>query len=721
MMDQYLKALLPTIEHFHQLGYWAAFLAALLETALVVGLLLPGSTLLLLLGALAAGGHLDFMILLWFAVAGAVLGDNINYWLGQRYGARWAGEGLWGIGPEHFAKAQRFFDRHGARSVFIGRFIPSVKELAPLVAGTVGMRRRSFMLWNVLGAVGWGLQWLGGGYLFGQSLQLAQTWMTRAGVGLVLVLAAWAALWLLQRLVVRQGRHLWRVVVSLGRSLQAALSSNPLLRRWARNHPGTLRFLLARIDRTHFLGLPLTLMGLAFLYALALFAGVVEDVVTSDATVAADHAVAQWIAALRPPGSVPPLLQVTTLGSAPVIAALVVVTSLLLWRLGLRHAIAGLLVSVLGSTLFGQLGKLAFQRTRPTEALILESSYSFPSGHATAAVAFYAFLGYVLIRLTTRWDVRVRLFFASLLVVLIVGLSRVLLGVHYLSDVWAGYLVGTLWLIAGLSVSEWLALRAHTSGVRLAPPGRGALVLGLAALVTAGVATPLAYRPLADLPPPMQAQSPTLERTAPLAQALQTGLPRLTNTVTGRPEQPLGLALLAPDEATLLARLQEAGWQAANPTTPANLLRLAREGLRYSSAPVAPVFWNQRMNDLAFERSQPTAHGLTLETLRLWRAPWRLGQSAVFVGIARDQIGTRWRLLHRMAPDVDAATERVTASLRGSAQAVATCHLDWVAPQMGRFLMGDGFFTQGRIRMIDLGAAPGADRLCDAPKPPSMP
>ena len=219
-MDRYLNLLTPVIEQHHLLGYGLAFAIALLETVLVAGLLLPGSTVLLLLGALSAGGQLGFAGVLCFAIAGAIVGDNFNFWLGQRYGSHWAKNGLWGLGPEHFAKAQGFFDRHGASSVFLGRFIPSVKELAPVVAGMVGMRQRTFVFWNVLGAVGWGLQWVGGGYLFGHSIRLAQAWMSRAALALALLLVFGVLLWWLQRLVLRQGMKLWQMLVSLGRSLR---------------------------------------------------------------------------------------------------------------------------------------------------------------------------------------------------------------------------------------------------------------------------------------------------------------------------------------------------------------------------------------------------------------------------------------------------------------------------------------------------------------------
>lgn len=282
MIEQIFQSLLPSIEHFHVLAYWLAFVAALLETALVVGLLVPGSTLLLLLGALAAAGHLEFSGVLWFGIAGAVLGDNLNYWLGSRYGHRWTRDGMWFLRPEHFDQARRFFDAHGAKSVFLGRFIPSIKEVAPFVAGTVGMRQRIFFFWNVLGGIGWGLQWIGGGYLFGQSLKLAQAWMSRVGVALFALLLVWLLLWLLKHAVLRHGPQVLLLLASLSRSIAGAVRRNPYVVRFVRRHPGAVRFLADRTDRSHFCGLPLTLLVIAFGYVLALFAGIVEDLVSTD-------------------------------------------------------------------------------------------------------------------------------------------------------------------------------------------------------------------------------------------------------------------------------------------------------------------------------------------------------------------------------------------------------------------------------------------------------
>ncbi|MGE4560995.1 MAG: VTT domain-containing protein, partial [Desulfobulbus sp.] len=688
MIEKFITALLPSIEHVHLLGYWMAFFAALLETALVVGLLLPGSTFLLLLGALSAVNVLDFGDLLWFAVAGAVLGDTLNYWLGQRYGNTWIHGGLGFLSPTHFEYARRFFARHGAKSIFIGRFIPSVKELAPFVAGTAGMRYRTFLLWNVAGAIGWGLQWIGGGYLFGQSLKLAQTRMSRVGMLLVVLVAAWALLGLLWRFAMHKGRQVWQVAVSLGRSIREALEQNPYVQRLVARHPHILRFIADRIDCSHFYGLPLTLLTLAFVSVLALFAGIVEDVVTSDPIVAFDQATAQLIAAFRAPAVLPPFLWMTSLGEPPVVGSLFAVACLLLWLVNRRYAAAGLLVSSLGAAVFCLLGKLAFHRSRPLEAVLAESSYSFPSGHATMSVAFYGFLGYLLIRSIDRWNVRVNLFFASGLLILLIGLSRIVLGVHYLSDVWAGYLAGALWLIVGISLTEWLTAKGKivwdTARGRL----RRATALGLAAVSLAGF---IGYAATRTLPAPVPPAETVIPVNRPLAELLHSRKLSRTETLLGDPDQPLAFAVVAPDAQALTARLDRAGWMSTDRPGPGNMLRLTREGLNYTTAPVAPAFWNGRINDLALARPVAgTQGGKALATVRIWRTSFRFGPDRVFVGVAREYTGMRWRLFRRVSPDVDRAAERFVESL---GQPGTACRQPLVPPLIGTYLLGDRFFT----------------------------
>ena len=165
-MDTLTQTLFSIAQHAGLWGYWFAFIAALLETVFLVGLFIPGSTLLLIMGLLSGQGYFDLGDLLFFAIAGAILGDNINYSLGHRYGRRWLGQGRWFLRSEHVVRAEDFFNRHGGKSVFLSRFVPSAKELMPFIAGMAGMRYLPFMIWNLLGGIGWGLQWILPGYSF---------------------------------------------------------------------------------------------------------------------------------------------------------------------------------------------------------------------------------------------------------------------------------------------------------------------------------------------------------------------------------------------------------------------------------------------------------------------------------------------------------------------------------------------------------------------------
>ena len=710
MIERLFTTILPSIEHFHLLVYWVAFFAGLLETALVVGLLVPGSTLLLLLGALSASGHLDFGDLLWFAVAGAVLGENFNYGLGRRYGIGWVRDGVWFLIPDHFEHARRFFDRHGAKSVFRARFIPGLKEIAPFVAGTGGMQYHTFMLWNVLGAIGWGLQWVGSGYLLGQALNLAQAWMSRTGMAIVVMLLAWVLLWLLQRFVVHQGRAVLQIAVSLTRSILLALGRNLYVRRLARRHPCGVRFLADRVDRSRFYGLPLTVLILAFASVMALFVGIVEDVITSDPIVALDHATAQLIAAYRDPTVIAVFVWITRLGALPVVGVLLVVMCVLAWLANRKYAIAGLLTSSLGASLFSMLGKLAFQRSRPVEAALLESSYSFPSGHATTAVAFYGFLGYVLIRSATQWKMQVKLFFAAGGFIFLIGLSRIVLGVHYLSDVWAGYLIGTLWLVVGISLTEWLSAGGRIGWDALSNRRRSVAAIGLMAVATAeGLGYAFTRAPTVHAPPPLEK---IVQVSRPFDDVLRANKLLSTVTLLGEPEQPLAFAIVAPDSDVLFARLVGAGWKAADRPDLENILRLARQGLDYAKAPLAPAFWNSRINDLAFERSLQREQGQAVATVLLWRTSYRVGPDRIFVGVAREYDGIHWGVLHTLLPDVDTASEAFVQSLKLSGKPFDMCRRPLVPPMIGTFLMGDRFFTQGQMWLVDLGERTGAARLC---------
>ena len=187
---EFKQLFLSIIGHFHRMGYLMPLFAAWFDTIIGLGLLIPGSAIILFMGALAAKGYFNLAGLICCIVIGAIIGDNINYSIGKKYGAKILKKSFCFVKPIHFKKGEKFFERHGSKSVFIARFIPSMKETIPLIAGILGMDRLSFVTWNTLGVVGWTLLWTLSGYFFTQSLDVVKIWLIVTGISLAILFSS---------------------------------------------------------------------------------------------------------------------------------------------------------------------------------------------------------------------------------------------------------------------------------------------------------------------------------------------------------------------------------------------------------------------------------------------------------------------------------------------------------------------------------------------------
>ena len=155
----------------HSIGYIGLFAILFAETGLLVGFFLPGDTLLVSAGLLAARGQLNIGVLLAVLIAGAVLGDATGYWIGHQAGKRlFQREDSFWFRREHLEKAERFYERHGGKTIFIARFFSGLRTFAPIVAGAARMRYPRFALFNITGAISWITIVTMLGYIFGNAV-----------------------------------------------------------------------------------------------------------------------------------------------------------------------------------------------------------------------------------------------------------------------------------------------------------------------------------------------------------------------------------------------------------------------------------------------------------------------------------------------------------------------------------------------------------------------
>ena len=152
-------------------GYVVLFAIVFTETGLLVGFFLPGDSLLITAGLVAATGTLNIWWLNGLLAVAAVAGDSVGYAIGRRVGPRlFTRPRSLLFNPRHVQRTRAFYARHGAKTIVIARFVPIVRTFAPVVAGVGEMEYRRFLLYNVAGGVGWVTSMTWAGYLLGQAV-----------------------------------------------------------------------------------------------------------------------------------------------------------------------------------------------------------------------------------------------------------------------------------------------------------------------------------------------------------------------------------------------------------------------------------------------------------------------------------------------------------------------------------------------------------------------
>ncbi len=444
------------------LGPWTYLIVgvfAFAEVGVFVGLLVPGETVMLLGGAVAGQGAVDIYLLIAIAWFSAWAGDSTSFFVGRRLGREFLLRHgpRFGLSENRFAQVEDYFSRHGGKTIFVGRFVSLVRAFAPFIAGSSGMRYRAFVPYSILGCGLFVTAHILIGYVFSRSIDTAAKYAGKGAflLGTLIVLVVGSIL------VVRHLR------VDANRRAAVRWMERHAFARWlvafARRFQPQLQFLWNRVTPGGTFGLEFT--SLMAILAVAGFVLVTYTAIVSaepgptpgdmTAMEIAESVRAAWLTAV--------VKVFTALGSASVTWPLALVAAA---ALVVRRRWAELLVLAAGMLLivFGVHEiKAAVDRPRPLGGLSGFSGSSFPSGHAAYSI-FYVWLAVtVVMRLRPGMARGTAVIAMGIGLAALIGLSRVYLGVHYLSDVSAGWALGaaafSLCAAIGLVISTQGAIR----------------------------------------------------------------------------------------------------------------------------------------------------------------------------------------------------------------------------------------------------------------------
>jgi undecaprenyl-diphosphatase len=398
-------------------------------------------------GVVAGQGVIRIVPLIGLVWACAVAGDVTSYLIGRRLGREFLirhGRRL-KITRQRLEQVERFFDRYGGATILVGRFVGLVRALAPFIAGASRMPFGRFFPFDVVAAGVWSAFFCLLGYVFWQSFDQAVAIAKRGAVGLGAVLAgvvAGVALYRYLRVhenrerasawLERQGeRPLLRPVARVVRPAYGRV-----LRPLGQGAAGPLRFVRGRLTPGE-LGLELTTLLAVALVGWYVYAALAL-LVTEGRSFFADSRAFDVAGSVRLDLTVSAVRVTTEAGSVPVVGG--VVLAAVIYLLARREVMEAAVLVVASLITYGavNVAKAQVARPRPEGALYDPSTLSFPSGHAAYSVAYVA-VTVAVVRVLPHFIYRAAAVTVSLVVAAAVGLSRVYLEVHYLSDVLAGW------------------------------------------------------------------------------------------------------------------------------------------------------------------------------------------------------------------------------------------------------------------------------------------
>ncbi|GGB60973.1 membrane protein [Roseibium aquae] len=539
-MTDFLNQIVTFIGDNPGIAGFICFAAAMGEALFIVGLFVPSTVVLVGAGTLIGLGKLDGWTIFVWTTLGAIAGDAISYWVGYVYKDRL--RNIWPLSRYTIImdRGEAFFERHGGKSVFIGRFVPGVKSVVPGIAGMVGMNAWRFTFVNVTSAIAWTASHIAPGILAGTALSALGEVSGR------LALVA-GALLLVLFLAIMLGRWLILIIIPLFPGAHAAFAN------WFARRPGRLSQWVGRtFDPAHPRSTGMLASALLLLVTIPAFLWLMGEISPGEPMVRADVAILNMFESLRTPTGDHIMITITMLGDGIVVTVLTLVVACYLfarkaWRRG-----TGFLIAMASTALFVPVIKLLLHRSRPMDLYTGADAFSFPSGHTTLITVLFGICAVLVAHDRSRWS-KAGIFTIAAIFIISIGFSRVYLGAHWMSDVLAGFLFGT----AMVAAFGFVFGPIHNEKV-----GRWTL----AGLVTGTLATFGAWHVSSDFNTAAAAYAPRIEREVITRKAWEgqawLELPRNRIELNGEIEEPLIIQYAGPPDS-LVHALAASGWTPA--------------------------------------------------------------------------------------------------------------------------------------------------------------
>jgi len=485
------------------------------------------------------------------------------------------------------------------------------------------------------------------------------------------------------------------------------IANNKDILSFLKKHPKIHIFLKNRFDKKNIYGLTLTKVAIVFLILSLWFYKLIKNYITLGALVGSDLRISHLLFYFRDTELISLFTFITNFG-APIIivvfTAIFIIYSVLLNK---KKFITPMLFSVLSAGLINVVLKNIFDRPRPRVSYYIENGFSFPSGHSTIAVAFYGFIAYFLLRNMKNKKKKVAIIFFASILIFAIGLSRMYLGAHYLSDVIGGFLSGAFSLIFAIFISEILINKKEDHNLSFNKKTKKITYAAFCIALTVVFSFTVFHSKDINVIQNNNNNKVVLDSLNKISDDFENNnLNKYSETLSGKSGEPMSFFIVAKNDEEFLNFFNKSGWILARYPNLKSLTKVAMSAIlnkEDTTAPMTPSFWNAQIHNFGFQKSTNEKTARKRHHVRFWKTNMTTSNGEnIYIGTASFDKGIKWGITHSIDPDIDTERDFLFNDLNSTGLIKNYKKEKFVKPVLGKNFIGDYFFTNGEIYIIEI-------------------
>jgi len=414
-----------------------------------------------------------------------------------------------------------------------------------------------------------------------------------------------------------------KILKSITKSIGHGVKNDPEIQRIKNKHPKLFHFIKKRFTANEKYGLYLT-GGIIFtLFFVYIFFGITQDFLGQENIIQFDLRVLNLFSTLRHQNLTSQMLFITYLAKGEIIALGTIIFTLIFYIYKNWRYLYTLLISVIGGEFFVWIIKNIIERQRPplTNALVAETTYSFPSGHTFVAIAFYGLLSYFIIQSERKKVIKIISTIIAFFLIILVGTSRIYLGAHWPSDVFASLAAGLAWLsilITSLKIKKKFnppqpKFQPHLSKKIAQIFSLSLIIVWIIFIISFYTTHPLIPQKITEIPK-------TIIQKSEIKTKLFESLPKISESVNGLPAEPINIIFIGQRSNLDQAFTQSSWFLLDGPSIKSysNIIISILLNKSYPQTPGLPVFWDTQVNQFAYGKPTSTNSVSSREHIHLW-------------------------------------------------------------------------------------------------------